>query len=282
MADGRVMDAIRMTLEEDDTLRAAVLQAVPERAEPLRSKPVKVVVTSGPTMADASNADWLERANRLALTSALLSTTVHEVNNALQVISGSAEMINPSASPDVIGRRADAISQHARRASALLAELSSFGRDESTNTMPLDLGQIAQRALAMRQYTIAKLKLESSFESSGDARPAVANHRAVLQIVLNLVVNAEQALARKGSGRILLSLRGEGDQVALTVEDDGPGVAADVLPRLFEPMTLHADTRLGIGLAVAQSLARRFSGCIAYAPRPSGGSRFTLTLPAST
>src|SRR4051812_42049152 len=106
-------------------------------------------------MADAINADWLERANRLALTSALLSTTVHEVNNALQVISGSAEMLNPSASPDVIGRRTDAIGQHARRASALLAELSSFARDESTNMMSLDLGQIAQRALAMRQYTIA-------------------------------------------------------------------------------------------------------------------------------
>jgi signal transduction histidine kinase len=79
-------------------------------------------------MSKAPNADWLERANRLALTSALLSTTVHEVNNALQVISGSAEMLNASPPADVTGRRTDAIGAHARRASALLAELSSFAR----------------------------------------------------------------------------------------------------------------------------------------------------------
>ena len=224
--------------------------------------------------------DWLERANRLALTSALLSTTVHEVNNALQVISGSAEMLSPSSPPDVVARRTDAIGQHARRASALLAELSSFAKDESTHAVSLDLGQIAQRALAMRQYTIAKLKLECSFESSGDVRPVVANHRAALQIVLNLLVNAEQALARKGGGRIVMSMRHDGTSVALAVEDDGPGVPPDAVSALFEPLALRAESKLGIGLAVAQHLAGRFSGHVAYAPRPGGGSRFTLTLPA--
>jgi signal transduction histidine kinase len=232
-------------------------------------------------MAEATTADWLERANRLALTSALLSTTVHEVNNALQVISGSAEMLSPSSAPDLIARRADAIGAHARRASALLAELSSFAKNESTSLMTIDLGQTANRALSMRKYTIAKLKLESSFETAGEARTIIAQSRALLQLVLNLIINAEQALARKGGGRIALRVQGDPATVLLVVEDDGPGMSAEDERQLFAPRTQAVDGRLGIGLTVARQLADRFSGTLSYAPRPGGGCRFTATFPAA-
>jgi C4-dicarboxylate-specific signal transduction histidine kinase len=232
-------------------------------------------------MSNELTADWLERANRLALTSALLSTTVHEANNALQVISGSAEMLNASPPADVSGRRTDAIGAHARRASALLAELSAFARDESTAPMVLDLAQIGQRALSLRQYALAKLKIESVFETAGDPRTVVANQRVLLQIVLNLVLNAEQALSQKSFGRIGLSVRGESGRVTLTVDDDGPGVAADIVPRLFTPLMYATDGRLGIGLAVAKQLAERYGGTVEYQPRSPGGARFTVSLPVS-
>jgi C4-dicarboxylate-specific signal transduction histidine kinase len=232
-------------------------------------------------MTNAPAADWLERANRLALTNALLATTVHEVNNALQVISGSAEMLNASPPPDVTGRRTDAIGAHARRASALLAELSAFARDESTAPMVLDLAQIGQRALSLRQYSLAKLKIESVFETAGALRTVVANQRVLLQIVLNMVMNAEQALTQKGFGRIGLSVRGESGRVTLTVDDDGPGVASDMVPRLFTPLMCATDGRLGIGLAVTKQLAERYGGTVAYQPRTPGGARFTASLPVS-
>lgn len=230
-------------------------------------------------MAEATTPDWLERANRLALTGALLSTTVHEVNNALQVITGSAEMLGPTAPPDVIARRTEAISAHARRASALLAELSSFAKDDSVNALALDLAQTAHRALSMRQYTIARLKLESSFESRGEVRTVIANARGLLQIVLNLVVNAEQALAQKGAGRIALTLDNAGGQVTLAVEDDGPGIDSGNVPRLFVPGAVPSYGRLGIGLAVAKQLAEKYGGSLDYSSRTGGGCRFTLSLP---
>jgi len=232
-------------------------------------------------MTDAPNPQWLERANRLALTSALLSTTVHEVNNALQVISGSAEMLHASPPPDIMGRRTDAIGAHARRASALLAELSAFARDDSTASMVLDLAQVGQRALSMRQYAMAKLKLESVFEAAGDARTVVATQRVLLQIVLNLVLNAEQALSQTGGGRIAMVVRGERGSVTLSVEDDGRGVPADVVPQLFTPLAFAGDGRLGIGLAVADYLAKRYGGTLEHAPRAPHGARFTVTLPVS-
>jgi C4-dicarboxylate-specific signal transduction histidine kinase len=232
-------------------------------------------------MSNAPTTDWLERANRLALTNALLSTTVHEVNNALQVITGSAEMLNASPPPDITSRRSDAIGAHARRASALLAELSAFARDESTVPMVLDLTQIGQRALSLRQYSLAKLKIESVFETAGALRTVVANQRVLLQIVLNLVMNAEQALTQRGFGRLGLSVRGESGDVTLTVDDDGPGVAADIAPRLFTPLMNATDGRLGIGLAVTRQLAERYGGTVGYQPRMPGGARFTVSLPVS-
>ena len=232
-------------------------------------------------MADPTTPAWLERANRLALTSTLLATTVHEVNNALQVISGSAEMLSPASGPDIIGRRSDAIGAHARRASALLAELSSFARDDQAPSAHLDLVQVAQRALAMRQYSLARLKLASSFDVSGDARMVTASARQIMQIALNLLVNAEQALAHQPGGRITVSVDGSGRQVVLTVEDDGPGIAPDAVAKLFVPGALASPTHLGIGLAVAKSMAEGLKGTIVYAPRETGGSRFTLTLPAT-
>lgn len=233
-------------------------------------------------MAEARTPEWLERANRFALTSMLLAATVHEVNNALQVISGSAEMLAPASPPDIIVRRTDAISAHARRASALLAELSAFAKDDTTNTMRLDLGHVAQRALAMRQYTMAKLKLQTSFEARGESRTVVANARLLLQLVLNLVVNAERALADHVGGRILLVLEGNPERVTLSVEDNGAGIAPEALPKLFDPSApLASPGHLGIGLAVSRHLAGQFAGTLSHDPRPDGGARFMLSLPAA-
>src|SRR5262249_46753823 len=159
--------------------------------------------------------------------------------------------------------------------------LSAFAKDDSTNTTQVDLAQVAQRALTMRQYTIARLKLESAFDATGEPRAVVANTRLILQIALNLIVNAERALASQPGGRIGVSGAGGGQQVVLAVEDDGPGVATEAVPKLFVPGALASETHLGIGLAVARHLAERFAGAVSYAPRSNGGSRFALSLPAA-
>lgn len=224
-------------------------------------------------------AEWLARANRLAIVAALLSTTIHEVNNALQVISGSAEMLRPGTPTDIMIRRSDAIGSQARRGSALLAELSAFARDETPETKRAELGQIAQRALAMRQYTLARLSIESGFESQGVLSTVAAQPRATLQIVLNLLLNAEAALAGRPGGRIKVIGSVRDDRVELAVDDNGPGLAADAAPRLFEPSIGSCNT-LGIGLSVSRWLAERDGGTITHAPSESGGCRFTVSLPA--
>lgn len=221
--------------------------------------------------------DWLARANRLAMVAAVLSTTVHETNNALQIISGSAEMLGPGTTGDVAARRGDTIGSQARRASALLAELSAFARDDTAETGRADLGQIGQRALAMRQYALARLNIQSGFEGSGASCAAAARPRSVLQIVLNLLVNAERALAGRPNGRILVTAAA-GAEVALTVDDNGPGLPQDVAARAFSPMIQSDTDRLGIGLSVARWLAERDGGSLGAATSTLGGCAIRLTL----
>jgi C4-dicarboxylate-specific signal transduction histidine kinase len=228
-----------------------------------------------------SKPEWLERANRLATIATLLSTTVHEVNNALQVISGSAEMLGVSNALDAVTRRGEAIGAHARRASALLAELSAFARDETTAAQRLELGQVGQRALAMRQYSLARLKLECTFQGSGDTSTVVmASPRAVLQITLNLIVNAERALVGHSGALVTVGVERRAGRADLTVRDNGPGIPRESVGRLFEAGAHASGTNLGIGLAVAKLLAERDGGELRYEPQPAG-AMFRLSYPAA-
>jgi signal transduction histidine kinase len=223
--------------------------------------------------------EWLARANRLAMVEAVLSTTVHEVNNALQIISGSAEMLGGGASGDVISRRADTIGSQARRASALLAELSAFARDDTPDADRADLGQIAQRALAMRQYTHARLQIQSGFEGSGGRFPVASSARSLTQIVLNLIVNAERALAGRSDGRILVGVVPARDGFKLTVDDNGPGLAGDAAAQAFAPSIRADDSGLGLGLSVARWLAERYGGSLQLSDSRMNGCAVTLFLP---
>ena len=226
--------------------------------------------------------EWFARANRLAIVTALLSTTVHEVNNALQVISGSAELLAPGATSDVVARRSDAIGSQARRASALLAELSAFARDDTPEIERADLGQIARRALAMRQYTLARLNIQSGFEGDGAVRMAAARPRMVLQIVLNLLLNAERALTGRVGGRIVVHMAPGGECADLTVEDNGPGIPAPLASQLFTPSPARTEGPLGIGLSVSRWLAERAGGSLELSTSSLGGCAIRLRLrPAS-
>jgi two-component system C4-dicarboxylate transport sensor histidine kinase DctB len=225
---------------------------------------------------------WLERANRLALAARLLASTVHDVNNSLQVISGNGELLELAASADpTIVRRGQTIRTHARRASGLLTELMAFVKDANEQVSPTSLRAIATQAVAMRQYALTKLRASVTVE--GDAADVRANPRHVLQVALNLVSNAEQALGGRTSATLRLQVRQEGGRALLDVTDNGAGIDPSVEPRLFllDSLTAaSADSALGIGLGVSRWLIEEAGGTLSYARADAGGSTFTISLPA--
>src|SRR5262249_49686428 len=125
----------------------------------------------------------------------------------------------------------------------------------------------------------ARLKLQSTFEACGGSRSVVANTPQALQLVLNLVLNAERALKDQPAGHIAISVDGGPANVTLIVADNGPGVPEDQQSRLFAPGALASPGFLGIGLAVSRHLAERFGGTLVHEPAGDAGGRFVLTVP---
>ena len=227
------------------------------------------------------SAQWLERANHLALVARLLSGTVHDVNNLLQVISGNAELLESALGDnDVQRKRVRLILANAHRASDLLAEVLAFARDALDRSGRIDLNDVAVQALALRQHSIGKARIDAAIDRKGETVVGLANERAVLHIVLNLIVNAEQALAGRKNARLRIGFAHRSDRVELTVADNGPGMPDEVHARLFKPSVEPIADRLGIGLAVSDWLARAQRGMLAHAVPPGGGCAMTLSLPS--
>jgi len=223
---------------------------------------------------------WLERANRLSILARLVGSTVHDVNNALQVIGGGVELLQMKpAKPDEVTR---AIGGQAERANRLLQDLSRFARDTGGGVEPINLRDLAEHALALRHFALTRLRATRAVE--GDAVAVRAVRRDLLQIALNLLINAEMALPGTAGPTVrIVVAEGEHD-ATLVVEDNGPGVPAAARAALFERHPTAGEgpvDRLGIGLAVSRALAERNGGTLTYMPREPAGASFAVTLPIS-
>ncbi|MCC7034567.1 MAG: HAMP domain-containing histidine kinase [Acidobacteria bacterium] len=235
---------------------------------------------SQPLAADAAPIAWLERVNRLSLVARLVSSTMHDMNNALQVIGGGVELLQMEQA-DVAGV-SRAIGVKTERANLLVQDLSRFVRDMGGAPEPVELRALAEYALALRQFPFARLRATRTL--LGEPLTVQAVRRELLQVLLNLLVNAEFALAGVRSPEVRVVVGPWGDGAALSVEDNGPGVPSSCRDGLFERRLLSQTgpiDRLGIGLMVSRTLAERQGGALTYTPREPTGAAFTLTLPGS-
>lgn len=221
---------------------------------------------------------WLARANRLATVARLLENIVHEANNALQVISGQAELVALTTVLDQTARqRVVNIGDKARSTAPMLQELLALARDVPDHANRFTLLQIAEQAIGLRRYALNKLRIAVTLEAAADAPLVMANQQSILQVVLNLVFNAEQVLAGRPSAVLRLHTGRQDDSSELVVEDNGPGLAHEMLA--WDPEVLPG-TRLGIGLRVAMWIAEQQGGHLSWtAPAHGSGCRVTLSLP---
>jgi C4-dicarboxylate-specific signal transduction histidine kinase len=200
-------------------------------------------------------------------------------------VSGNAELLEMAGGSDTVVRRAKTIAAQARRASELLGVVLAFSRESGADNELLDLADVAAAALELRKYALTKARVEAGIERTpGASSHVIGNRQELLQLLLNLLSNAERAIGTAEGGQLTLRLAQEGDRVVLTVEDNGAGFAGlpDRLPAIPRPEPGgRIQPRLGIGLRVCDLLASRHGGTLSVAARPGGGTAATLTLPAA-
>jgi len=235
----------------------------------------------------------LLRSQRTELLGQLAGGIVHDTNNIFAAIAGHATVLSfcdPHAAPTHI----QTIQQSAQRGASLLRGILAFARGAEGNRAPLDLPATVQEALGIAKQLIGR-QIAVSFESAPGLPAIHGDANQIHQIVLNLCVNARDAMPTGGKLALtmlrtevtpanlpsLVSEARPGDFVALAVSDTGHGIPDHVRPRLFEPFftTKPANIGTGLGLATVHRLVREHGGFIAVDSTVNVGSCFTCYLP---
>jgi two-component system C4-dicarboxylate transport sensor histidine kinase DctB len=223
--------------------------------------------------------------NRSATVARLVAGVFHELNNSLQVIGGLAELLQDT--PGVPASVADGLRRiHGQNAKAgnAIAEVMAFARQKTDVRSRVNLRDLTTHAVGLRAFAIGRARLTVVFEPPKVGAVSVdGSANLLMQAVLNLIVNAEQALAGQHGGTICVEMDLPEGWVVVRVSDNGRGVDPAIAAQLFEPFatTRPRDESSGLGLYVARQIAQQHGGTLTLEPSSAGAS-FALRLPAAT
>ena len=240
--------------------------------------------------------DQLTRASKLESLGALAGGVAHDFNNVLAGIVGYGELAQDASMPGSDqARHIDRMLQAALRGKALIDRILTFSRGGGRVFAVFDLQSVVEEVLTLLTATLRPgIVIERSLEAP--AAHVKGDPTQAFEAVMNLCTNALQAMpaggmlsvqtrrVRIGSDRILShSQLVSGDYIALSVSDQGGGIAPEVMNRLFEPFftTRAAQSGTGLGLAVVHGVVAGLGGAIDVEGGPAGGACFTLYLPES-
>jgi two-component system, NtrC family, sensor kinase len=224
------------------------------------------------------------RQERLAAVGLLVSGVAHEVNNPLQGILGTAELLEhePGMSKQALEEIAFLKTQ-AGRAREIIRNLSRFSSQQSGPPVLLDLNDVIKEVVQLRQRDLDSARVTLDVQVSSHRR-VHANFTELEQVMLNFVINAQQSIeGSRAVGRVLIRLLDVGKKVRLEVHDNGPGVKKEDEAKLFQPFftTKPVGKGTGLGLSVSYGIIDAYGGTIGYSRNEWGGATFFFELPAA-
>jgi signal transduction histidine kinase len=228
----------------------------------------------------------IEEQDRLVSLGLLSASVAHELNTPLAVLAGSIEKLietNPDPHTQERLARMHRVTQRLRRISESLVD---FSRVRNAQTEPAALRPLIEEAWALVAINEKSSHVEFVNQADWD-HSVLGNPDRLLQVFVNLLRNAMNAIGADGSGRIEVRTRSEQREgrasIVLTVEDNGQGIPAYVLPNIFDAfVTTRLDAHgTGLGLTVAEGIITQHGGTIAASNRPQGGACLEVRLPAA-
>ena len=235
--------------------------------------------------------DQLRQAQKMESIGTLAGGIAHDFNNMLAVINGYAEFaqMNPG-NNEVLQKCVREIKGASQRATGLVRQILTFSRKAEVRFTAVDLNHLTRDLVALLGETFPR-NLRFNFKPDGDLPPLLADQNQVQQIVLNLCVNARDAMPSGGT-LTLTTTRVDGAAVpadlkpgrsyaCLTVSDTGTGMTPEVRARIFEPFytTKPVNQGTGLGLAVVYGIVASHEGAIQVESQPAIGSSFRVYLP---
>jgi len=232
--------------------------------------------------------DTLRHAQKLEAIGQLTGGVAHDFNNLLMVITAGLDIIELHDDPERREKLIRAMQQAAQRGASLTRQLLAFSRSRALQPETVDLSRLIGNMSELLDRSL-RGDIKVKLELSEDLWPIVADPGELELVILNLAVNARDAM--RGSGVITIAGRNvresidgvEGDFVSLSVHDTGSGMTDEIKARVFEPFFTTKDVGKGSGLGLAQvyGFAKQSGGAVTIDSVVGQGTRITLTLPRS-
>src|SRR5881398_1900928 len=264
---------------EDGTkgLSAMLYAPVRERGEVTR------VLALGRDITDQKHTEHqLQQAEKLRAMGQLVSGVAHEINNPAAIISGFAQTLLLDVVKPEQREMLQMIYDEATRIGRITANLLAFARAGGSQRTLVDLNDIVRRTFALRSYHLTTLNIAVTLELSPAEPKFWADPSELQQMLLNLLINAEQALVSVETPRtIVVRTATSEEEVRLEVADSGPGIAPEIRAKIFDPFftTKPEGVGTGLGLSICYGIAREHGGRIWVESEPGGGARFCVLLP---
>jgi signal transduction histidine kinase len=218
------------------------------------------------------------RAEQLAAVGQVAAGVAHELRNPLTSIKMLVQVGREGEHPPGLPPEELAVvEQQVRRMEQTIQTFLDFARPPRTEQRPADINEVIRRALTLVEGRARRQRVVLAADLAAEAIPLRIDPEQVQQVVVNLLLNALDALPRGGNVRV--EVESADDVVAVRVRDSGAGIAPRIRPRLFEPFVSSKENGLGLGLSICKRLVEAHGGNISGSNHEQGGAVFTFTLP---
>jgi two-component system NtrC family sensor kinase len=224
------------------------------------------------------------QSERLAAMGAMIGGVAHELNNPLTSILGVSELMQDKETSESERKQIALLQQQARRAAEIVQNLTYFARPPAPGKSRINLTEVVERTLNLHAYSLRKNNITVDFLREEGLPYAMGDPHQLMQVFLNLIMNAEQAIREaRDKGTLRIRTGRSSGAVWVSFHDDGPGIPKENLPSIFDPFytTKRPGRGTGLGLSICKSVIKEHNGTIEATNAPDGGAVFTVTLPVA-
>jgi two-component system NtrC family sensor kinase len=225
----------------------------------------------------------LTQADKLASVGRLAAGVAHEINNPLTGVLSYASLLRKRLEGDAeTCDDLDVIVRETVRCRGIIRGLLDFARPTAPARKATDLNEVVRRSVSVVMTQLSLNQVQLSLDLAAELPTAFADANQIQQVVVNLILNAADAIGAEGGSIRAITRVGSPDTIELLLEDTGKGIPAEDLPRIFEPFfTTKGNHGTGLGLAVSWGIVEAHGGTLEVQSDLGHGTTFTLRLPTS-
>ncbi len=225
-----------------------------------------------------SSFEQLRRADRLSALGELSAGLAHEIRNPLGSIEGALQiLLRPSLAPEAKDEFGHLAQKEVDRLKGLLTNFLDFARPQAPKRVPAEPVQLLESVSKLAAETAKMSGTRVRVESADSVPPVWVDPEQMIQVLLNLVINAVQAMP--SGGEVVLRTLSKSESVVLEVQDEGVGIPPEDLERVFDPFVTTRSDGTGLGLSIAYQIVNQHGGHITARRNSERGMTFAVTLP---